>query len=203
MGELAIDQGLDLRNKNVEAQLEELFADMAQHTDRLVNGLRVTGARRRLADKVVRKVGRRRTWFGGRRHSPVQMRCVEMMIRLGIAAHPGNQKLALQIGRYYSDNYVWEWCRSAIFQPVRVIARDMILRGADSEFGETPQAAHLGYVLAHYKELGIENVSRYSELTTRNLALERENFFRDMAEEARTELGLEEYVDRAVKSLSE
>ncbi len=197
------DRELERRNQSVQQQLEEQLEEMEQYTERVIAALRMTGAKRRLAEKVSRKVGKRRNWFGGPKHSPVQRRFLDMMIRIGIAAHPNDAKLAGQIARYYSDNYVYEWCRSAITRPIRVVARDKILRGADSSFGETPQAAHLAYVIAHHKELRVENVSRYSELTTHNLALERLNFFRDAHEDTREALELDKYVEQAVKAVAD
>lgn len=197
------DRALQLRNQSVQQQVEQQLDEMEQYTERIVASLRMTGAKRRLAEKVGRKVGKRRNWFGGPKHSPVQRRSLEAMIRIAIAAHPNDTKLAGQIARYYSDNYAYEWCRSLISRTMRLVARDMILRGADSAFGETPQAGHLAYVIAHHKELRVENVSRYAELTTCNLGLERLNFFRDAYQETREALELDKYVDRAVGSITD
>ncbi len=197
------DRELQLRNQSVQQQVEEQFEEMEQYTEKVVAALRMTGAKRRLAEKVSRKVGKRRNWFGGPKHSPVQRGFLEAMIRIAIAAHPNDAKLASQIARYYSDNYAYEWCRSPIAQPIRVVARDMILRGADAAFGETAQAAHLAYVIAHPEEWRVENSSRYPELTTCNLGLERLNFFRDAYEETREVLELDKHVDQAVKSVAD
>lgn len=177
--------------------------EMEQYTQRLLLALRMTAAKRRLAERVLRSVGRRRVWYGAKKHSAVQMRFLRMMIQVGIAAHPNDTELASQIGRYYSDNYIYEWTKSPITQPLRALARDMILRGADSEFGDTPQSPHLAYVLGHHEELGIENVSSYSELSTRNLALERENHFVDLHRELHEALGLDTHIQKATLLLAE
>ena len=176
---------------------------MEQSTARIVKALHTTRARRRLAGMMSRKVGRRRTWCGWPKHTAVQRRFLDMLIRIGLAAHPGQAKLTTQIARYYSDNYVYELCRSPIWEGMRVVARDIILRGADSSFGETPRAAHLAYVLAHHEELRVENVSRYSELTTCNLGLEQYSFFRDAHQEAREELELDKHVGQAIRSIAD
>jgi len=195
--QLANAQEMTARNTQAKENIESMYAEMEQYTRRLLQALRMTSAKRRLADKIIKKVARRRVWYGGKKHTPVQMRFLEMMIRLGIAAHPNDKALAPQIGKYYSDNYIYEWTTSPITQPLRVLARDMILRGADSEFGDTPQSPHLAYVLAHHEELGIENVSSYSELSTRNLALQRENFFIDTHREMHEFLELDTHVKNA------
>lgn len=197
------DTEIQLRNDSVVQQLEEHFDEMERYTESVVTALRMNRAKRRLAEKISRKVGKRRNWFGGPKHSPVQKCCLDMLIRTGLAAYPMDEKLAVQIARYYSDNYAYEWCRAGISRTIRLVARDMILRGADSSFGETPAAAHLAYVIAHHQELGVENVSRYRELTTCNLDLERVNFFRDAYQEMREDLELDEHVIRAMKSVKD
>lgn len=183
--------------------IDTLFAEMERYTKNLLHTLRMTAAKRRLAERVVRSVARRRMWYGARRHSAVQMGYLRMMIQLGIAAHPNDAELAAKIGRYYSDNYIYEWTRSPITQPMRTVARDMILRGADSEFGDTPQAPQLAYVLAHHNELGIENVSSYSELSTRNIGLARESFFIDAHREMHETLELDTHITNATLLLAE
>jgi len=203
MMSLVNDQSTAARNEQAKERIENMYQEMEEYTRRLLQALRITTAKRRLADKILRKIARRRVWYGAKKHTPAQMRFLEMMITLGIAAHPNDTALASQIGKYYSDNYVYEWTMSPITQPLRSLARDMILRGADSEFGDTPQAPHLGYVLAHHDELGIENLSSYSELSTRNLALERENFFIDKHREMHEELGLDTYIKQAMLLLTE
>lgn len=197
------DREMQLRNESVMEQLEEQFDEMEQYTERVTVALRMTRAKRRLAARVSRKVGKRRTWFGGLKHSAMQRRCLNMLIRIALAAYPLDAKLAVKIARYYSHNYAYEWCRSGISRTIRLVARDMILRGADSSFGETPAAAHLAYVIAHHQELRVENVSRYSELTTVNLELERVNFFRDAYAEMREDLGLDERLKQALKSVKD
>lgn len=200
---MASDREMAARNEQAKQNLAHVFDRMEQYTQRLLLALRVTAAKRRLAEKVIRSVSRRRVWYGARKHSAVQMGFLRMMVQVGIAAHPNDAELASQIGRYYSDNYIYEWTRSPITQPLRSLARDMILRGADSEFGDTPQSPHLAYVLAHHEELGIENVSSYSELSTRNLALERENYFVDRQREMHEALGLDTHIQKATLLLAE
>jgi hypothetical protein len=200
---LAEDREMQQRNQSVERNLAQMVREAEQRTEAIVRGLRMTGAKRKHAERIIRKVGRRRTWLGTYKHNAVQRRFLRLMILVALAAHPADHRLAVQIARYYSDNYAFEWSRFEPFNRMKSAARDMILQGADSEFGETPQSGHLAYVLAHHRELGIENISRYSELTTRNLALERENFFRDLAEERRKELELDVHMGEALRAVGD
>jgi len=197
---LAEEPDVQQRNENVQKQLAQLVVEMEWYTKRTVTRLRMTAAKHRLADRVIRKVRRRRNWFGAFRHTPVQRKFLSMMIRLAIAAHPNSANLATRIARYYSNNYVYEWCHSPITRPLSVLARDMILRGADSTFGDTPEAATLAYVVAHHEEQRVTNVSSYSELCTRHLALQRVNFFRDAYLDERQQLKLDIHIPRTVES---
>lgn len=197
------DPDIERRNVNTEQQIEEIVRSTEARKLEVLTALRATSAQRRIAERVVAKVGRRRIWTLLYMHSDMQRRFLSLMVPLGIAAHPNWKELATEIGRYYSNNYAYEWCRNYFSRPLRMVARDMILRGADSTFGDTPQAGHLGYVLTHHEELGIENVSRYSELFTRNLALERENFFRDEFVDQREALELDRYMARALQKIED
>lgn len=203
MVSLVTDREMIARNAQAKQNIDGMFDEMEQYTRRLLLALRMTAAKRRLADKVIRSVSRRRVWYGAKKHSAIQMRFLRMMIQVGIGAHPNDTELASQIGRYYSDNYIYEWTKSPITQPLRALARDMILRGADSEFGDTPQSPHLAYVLAHHEALGIENVSSYSELSTRNIGLERENYFVDRHREMHEALDLDTHIQKATLLLAE
>jgi hypothetical protein len=197
------DSEVERRNNNTRQQIEEIVRSMERRKAEVLAALRATTAQRRAAEKVVRKVGRRRIWTLMYMHSEMQRRFLGMMVPLGIAAHPNWKEVGTEIGRYYSNNYVYEWCRNYFSRPLRMVARDMILRGADSSFGDTPQAGHLGFVLTHHEELGIENISRYTELYTRNLALEREHFYRDEFADQREALELDKYVKQALETIEE
>jgi len=198
---LAEDRELQQRNQNVEKTLMQMTGEAERRTGEILAGLRLTSAKRRQAEKIIQKMGRRRTWFGICKHNAVQRRFLRMMILVALAAHPADNKLAVQIARYYSDNYAFEWARFEPFGQLKAAARDMILQGADSEFGDTPQSGHLAYVMAHHRELGVQNVSRYSELSTRNLALQRESFFRDGAGDRRKELELDTHISEALRTI--
>ena len=112
MVSLVTDREMAARNAHAKQNIDGMFDEMEQYTRRLLLALRMTAAKRRLADKVIRSVSRRRVWYGAKKHSAVQMRFLRMMIQVGIAAHPNDTELASQIGRYYSDNYIYEWTRS-------------------------------------------------------------------------------------------
>lgn len=195
------DPDVERRNASTEKQVEEIVRSTEARKLEVLAALRATSAQRRVAENVVRKVGRRRIWTLMYMHSDIQRRFLSLMIPLGIAAHPNWKETATEIGRYYSNNYAYEWCRNYFTRPLRMVARDMILRGADSTFGDTPQAGHLGYVLTHHEELGIENISQYSELYTRNLAMEREHFYRDKFSQQREALELDRYMSRALEKI--
>ncbi|MFO7948133.1 MAG: hypothetical protein R6V19_15110, partial [Armatimonadota bacterium] len=129
---MAEDPEIARRNRRTKQRIEEIVSDMEQHKREVLRQLRSTSIQRRLTDSVVRSICRRRTWYLTYKHSQMQQRFLAMMIPLAIIAHPNAKEVAREIGQYYSDNYVYEWSRSIFSRPLRMVARDMILRGADS-----------------------------------------------------------------------
>ncbi len=165
-----------IRNQRVSTQVEDMVREMEQRNAQLIRMLQITDPVRQTAEQVYRKfICGYRYWIVAR-HTPMERRFLRMMLTLG---------------RYLSNNYPYEWCASPVSSPGRAAARDMILRAADSRFDETPYAAQLGYVLFHHQDLRIKNVSDYSELYTRALALDQKGFFRDKGLEERRAIGLQ------------
>ena len=179
-----------IKNQRVSTQLEDIMQQMEQRNAQLVRMLQITDPVRRTVEQVYRKfICGHRYWLVGR-HTPMERRFLRMMLTLALATDSSLQAQAKRVGRYLSNNYAYEWCASPVSSPGRAAARDMILRAADSRFDETPYAAQLGYVLFHHQDLRIKNVSDYSEMYTRALALDQERYFRDKGLEERHALGL-------------
>ncbi len=179
-----------IRNQRVSTQVQDMVREMEQRNAQLARMLQITDPVRRTVEQVYRKfICGYRYWLVGR-HTPMEKRFLRMMLTLTLATDSSLQAQAKRVGRYLSNNYAYEWCASPVSSPGRAAARDMILRAADSRFDETPYAAQLGYVLFHHQDLRVKNVSDYSELYTRALALDQEGFFRDKGLEERHAIGL-------------
>ena len=74
MVSLVTDREMIARNAQAKQNIDGMFDEMEQYTRRLLLALRMTAAKRRLADKVIRSVSRRRVWYGAKKHSAIQMR---------------------------------------------------------------------------------------------------------------------------------
>ncbi len=179
-----------IRNQRVSTQVQDMVREMEQRTKELVRMLQITDPVRRTGEQVYRKFICGYSYWIVARHTPMERCFLRMMLTLALATDSSLQAQAKRVGRYLSNNYAYEWCASPVSSPGRAAARDMILRAADSRFDETPYAGQLGYVLFHHQDLRIKNVSDYSELYTRALALDQEGFFRDKGLEERHAIGL-------------
>jgi len=186
----AHNNAIEASNAKVLEEIEQSMVAMEQWTANATRQLRMTDGLREVADWAWQKASRRRRGLVVAIHTPVEQRFLRMMVRLAVAAHPDGRRLARRIARYLSANYAFEWIRSPITIQPRAEARNIILHNADSTFGATPEAASFAFVLCHHEQRHIENVSRYSELYTATLALQRDHYFRDLHAALREALGL-------------
>jgi hypothetical protein len=178
------------KDERAELQVEEALRQMEKWTESMVRRLRLTGPVREMADAAWRKARRARRYGVVTRHTDLQARVLRCMILLALATDPSLAPRAAELARYYSRNYAWEWGSNAVTGGPRELARDMILRAGDSQWGEAPLAGALSYVLFHHREVSLRHLSSYSEAYTRALRLEAAGFFRDLATRPRLRLGL-------------
>lgn len=184
---------VELHDRRVQEQIEDAIKRMEQWVAEQTQQLRMTQPRRRVARHAFRKVICRRKWLVLPRHTDTERRFLRMMLMLAIATDPGLQNRAIELARYMSNNYVYEWLTNRSTRTACNIARDVILREADSSFGSTPLAGQLAFVLFHHENLDIENVSNYTQLYSRALSLDKMGFFRDRFSEWRLDLGLQHH----------
>ena len=180
----------EIHNQRVIEQLQARICNMEEWTEEQTRRLRMTTPVRRAAEQAYRQVICARRYLLVPRHTTLQRRFLQMILMLAVATDSNLASQAARVARYLSHNYIYEWCTSPITARARNTARDMILRAADSPFHETPYAPHLAYVMFHHDEVGITNVSDYTEMYTQALALDHESFFRDLDRAERQDLGL-------------
>jgi len=188
-------KAVELQNRRVQEHLQRATARMDEWTATQVRELRITEPGRRAAERAFRKVVWSRKYLILPRHTPIELRFLRMMLKLAIATDPGLQPRAVELAKYMSQSYSSEWIASPITHVARAIAQDVILREADSTFGEVPLAAKLGFVLFHHEQLTIENVSNYSELYNHTVNLEKENYFQIANSNWRLDLGLQRHAE--------
>lgn len=184
---------IELRNKRVEREIEDVVRRMGQRTGDMVGQLRMTRPARQAVERAYRKVICARMPWLLPRHTTAQRRYLRMMLELAVATDQSLQKRAIEVARCLSRNYIFEWCASTVTGPAQATSRDLILRGADSAFGDTPSAPQLAYVMFHHNKMGIRNVSDYTELYSRLLALDKGLFFNNKHNDWRLRLGLQRH----------
>ena len=178
------------KDERAGLQVDEALRQMEEWTATMVRRLRLTAPVREIADAAWRKARRARRYGVVSRHTDTQSRVLRCMIMLALATDSSLVPRAGELARYYSRNYAWEWGSNAATGGARDMARDMILRAGDSQWGEAPLAGALSYVFFHHDEVGLRHLSSYSEAYTKALRMDAAGFFRDQAARPRLRLGL-------------
>ncbi len=186
---------IQLQNRRVEEHLEQATTRMDQWTAQQARELRMTQPGRHALKQAFRRIVWSRKYLVLPRHTPIERRFLRMMLNLAIATDPNLQPRTVELAKYMSKAYPYEWIVSPVTHIARVIAQDVILREADSTFGEVPLAAKLAFVLFHHKQLRVKNVSDYSELYNRTLSLDKENYFFAVDNDRRLDLGLQRHAE--------
>jgi hypothetical protein len=82
--------------------------------------------------------------------------------------------------RHLTTNYAWVWCISSVTVPMRLQAKDLLLREGESEFGETPLASAMAFVRYHYDMMKLPTLTDFGTLYNRAYALERDGYFKNV-----------------------
>lgn len=181
---------LELRNERTRQVIEHVSTQTEAWVKEQLTDLSSTHRTRQAAEAAFNKVIRGRRMLLLPKHSQEEQFFLRLMLLYTIALRPGLQARANEVAEYYSSNYQFEWIQSRISRLAIARARDMILSSAESEFGETPMAAPLGFVYHHHEMLKIRNVSDYGECYRKAANLVRERYFIGMDQPWREKLGL-------------
>lgn len=185
------------RNKLMREHLEDSMAEMERYTDEQCRKLRMTTRAREAAERAWRRVAvRARRYLVLPKHTPVERRFLRMMVKLFIAENPGLVDRAVDLARYVSSNYAFEWCISPCTLLARLEARNTLLSDAESEFGETPVARPFAYSLYHWRQLRIKDPAHVGEIYAMAIFLDQHRHFMNRSPERRLELGLHRHALR-------
>jgi hypothetical protein len=106
--------------------------------------------------------------------------------------------------KYLTTSYAWVWCTSPVTMPMRLQAKDLLLREGESEFGETPLAAAMAFIRYHHQMMNLLTLIDFGTLYNRAYALERDGYFRNPDLEATGYWeSFKEHPEDTVKSLTE
>lgn len=179
------------RNALMAQHLDEQIARMEQWTEEQCRKLRMTTRARDAAERAWKKViARGRRYVALPKHTSVERRFLRMMIKLLIAENPGLVERAVELARYVSADYPFEWCISPCTALARVEARNVLLSEAETEFGETPLARPFAFVQYHWRQLQIKDPANPGEIYAMAVFLDQRRFFLNKHPDRRNALGL-------------
>lgn len=181
---------LELRNERTRQVIDRVNEEIERWVREQLADLTSTHRTRAAAEAAYNKVICGRKLLVIPKHSEEERFFLRLMLQYAIALRPGLQAKANEVAEYFSTNYAYEWIQSRVTRLAVARARDMILSSAESEFGETPMAAPLGFVYQHNEMLNIRNVSDYGECYRRAANLVRERYFINVDQPWREKLGL-------------
>jgi len=106
--------------------------------------------------------------------------------------------------KYLTASYPWVWCTSPVTLPMRLQAKDLLLREGESDFGETPLAPAMAYVRYHYEMMKLTTLTDFGTLYNRAFSLERDGYFKNLDAELTGKWeSLKEHPEDEVGSLTE
>jgi len=109
-----------------------------------------------------------------------------------------------EYAKYMVASYPWVWCTSPVTLPMRLQAKDLLLREGESEFGETPLAAAMAFVRYHYEMMKLTTLTDFGTLYNRAYSLERDGYFKNLNVEATSQWeSLKEHPEDEIESLTE
>jgi hypothetical protein len=160
------------RIERLKKRMEDLVLEAARKTP-------VSGQTKRAAERAYRKYVCGRKLNLQPRFADEQRFFMNLFLVDLFTKQPSKAKRPVEAARTIGENYAFEWVNHDITRPARVQARDMILRSAESAFGDTPFDGPLAYVIFHHEMLGIRDLTSYGELYTRAVQLHQEGYFND------------------------
>lgn len=156
----------------------------------------------RIDRKFVR--ARKFLFFGPPRFHPDMQTFVPIILLNDACDHRRLRDKLEEYAKYVVGNYPWVWCTSPVTLPMRLQARDLLLREGESEFGETPLAAAMAFVRYHFEMVKLTTLVEFGALYNRAYTLERDGYFRNIDVEGTSHWeSLKEHPKEEVQSVSE
>ncbi|MGQ9730482.1 MAG: hypothetical protein ACUVX8_04340 [Candidatus Zipacnadales bacterium] len=124
--------------------------------------------------------GRKLKLFGPPRFHPEMQVFLPIMLLRDACDHRRLRDKLESYARYLAENYRYVWCRSPVSLPMRLQARDLLLREGESEFGETPLAAAMAFVRYHFEMTNLTSLTDFGLLYNRAYILTQENYFANL-----------------------
>jgi hypothetical protein len=188
----------------MQQHMEQRLRDMEAWTDEECERLKLIARNREAAEAAWRRAVLRRRYLVIPRHTPIERSFLRMMIKFMIAESPNLAERAVDLARYLSAEYAFEWVLCPCTRIARAEARALMLHAAESEFGETPMARPVAYVQYHWRQYEIRDVANLGECLTMAMFLDQHHHFLCNHVEWRNDLGLQRHaLQREIRARSD
>jgi hypothetical protein len=172
----------DLMEERARKSVDDLIERLRRETAEKANRIKLPKYARDAVKAIDRRYfrGRKLGLLGPDRFPPEMQRFLPIVL-LDDACD--NQRLRDKLhdyARYMTGNYAWVWCTAPVTIPMRLQARDLLLREGESEFGETPMAAAIAFVRYHYQMLKLSTLTDFGVLYNRAYTLDQSAYFRNL-----------------------
>ncbi len=196
----------DMLEEKARKSVTDLIDRVRRATIERAHQVQLPGYAREAVSRIDRKYfqGRLLVVAGPPRFHPDMQAFLPTLLLSDACDHRRLRDKLEDYAKYVAANYAWVWCTSPVTLPMRLQAKDLLLREGESDFGETPLAPAMAFVRYHYEMMNLTSLTDFGMLYNRAFALERDGYFKNHDAEgtARWE-SLKEHPEDEVKSLTE
>jgi hypothetical protein len=171
----------ELLERRAERSVEETIERLRRDTVQKAHEVRLPAYARKIVEQVDRGYFQgRKLWIVGPHRFPPEMRAFLPILLLDDACdHPRLRDKLAEYGRCIAANYPWVWCMSPVTLPLRMQARDLLLREGESGFGETPLAGAMAFIRYHHRMMQLDTLTDFGVLYNKAYSLELSGFFKN------------------------
>jgi len=170
--------------KSVEETIDRLRREVAEKAFRV----QLPAYARKAVERVDRRFfrSRRLALVGPPRFEPEVQQFLPILLLDAACDHMRLRDKLEEYARYLTSNYPWNWCVAPITLPLRMQARDLLLREGESGFGETPLAGPMAFIRYHYRMMKLDTLTDFGLLYNKAYSLETSGYFKSRDVEGTT-----------------
>jgi len=172
----------DLMEERARTSIENLIERLRRETVEKASRIRLPKYARDAVKQTDRRYfrGKKLGLFGPDRFSPEMQVFLPILLLDAACDHQRLRDRLREYARYMTANYAWVWCTAPITLPMRLQARDLLLREGESDFGETPLAGAMAFIRYHYRMFKLTTLTDYGVLYNRAYTLDQNGYFRNV-----------------------
>jgi hypothetical protein len=162
--------------KSVQDTIDRLRREVAEKAHQV----QLPGYARKEAERIDRKLFHGSKFpLGPPRFHPDMQEFLPIMLLDAACDHQRLRDKLEEYARYLVSDYPWNWCTAPVTSPLRMQARDLLLREGESDFGETPLAGPIAFIRYHYRMLKLDTLTDFGLLYNRAYTLEMAGYFKN------------------------